>query len=74
MRQYKRKLQAFYCYQKHVEMIINFKNKFTSTRPLLEQVNAMTMYEMNTFQTLCFMYICKNGNTPSIFKHIYTLN
>ena len=74
MRQYKRKLQAFYGYQKHAEMIINFKNKFTSTRPLLEQVNAMTMYEMNTFQTLCFMYICKNGNTPSIFKHIYTLN
>ena len=74
MRQYKRKLQAFYCYQKHVEMIINFKNKFTSTRPLLEQVNAMTVYEMNTFQTLCFTYICKNGNTPSIFKHIYTLN
>ena len=22
---------------------------------------------------LCFMYLCKNGNTPSIFKHIYTL-
>ena len=51
-----------------------FQKQITSTRPLLEQVNAMTMYEMNTFQTLCFMYICKNGNTPSIFKHIYTLN
>ena len=33
----------------------------------------MTVYEMNIFQTLCFMYLCKNGNTPSIFKHIYTL-
>ena len=28
---------------------------------------------MNTFQTLCFMYICKSGNTPSILKLIYTL-
>ena len=28
---------------------------------------------MNIFQTLCFMYLCKNGDTPSIFKHIYTL-
>ena len=28
----------------------------------------MTLYEMNIFQ-----YLCKNGNTPSIFKHIYTL-
>ena len=28
---------------------------------------------MNIFQTLYFMYLCKNGSTPSIFKHIYTL-
>ena len=33
----------------------------------------MTVYEMNIFQTLCFMYLCQNGNTPSIFKHIYAL-
>ena len=33
----------------------------------------MTVYEINIFQTLCFMYLCKNGNTPSIFNHIYTL-
>ena len=33
----------------------------------------MTVCEMNIFQTLCFMYLYKNGNTPSIFKHIYTL-
>ena len=33
----------------------------------------MTVYEMNIFQAFCFMYLCKNGNTPSIFKHIYTL-
>ena len=39
-------------------------------KPLLD---AMTVYEMNIFQTLCFVYLCKNGNTPSIFKYIYTL-
>ena len=33
----------------------------------------MTVYEMNIFQTLCFMYFCKNGNTPSIFKDMHTL-
>ena len=31
----------------------------------------MAVYEMNKFQT--FMYLCKNGNTPLVFKHIYTL-
>ena len=49
------------------------KDKFTSAQPLLEQVNAMTVYEMNIFQTLCFLYLCKSGNTPSILKHIYKL-
>ena len=33
----------------------------------------MAVYEMNIFQTLYFMSLCKNRNTPSIFKHIYTL-
>ena len=31
----------------------------------------MAVYEMNKFQT--FTYLCKNGNTPLVFKHIYTL-
>ena len=65
----KSKLQVLYRHQKHVARIINF----TSAKTLLEQINVMTVYEMNIFQTLCFMYLCKNGNTPSVFKHIYTL-
>ena len=69
----KSKLKALYRHQKHLARIINFKDKFTYAKPLLEQINEMTLYEMNIFQTLCFMYLCKNGNTPSIFKHIYTL-
>ena len=66
-------METFYRHQKHAARIINFKDKFTSAKPLLEQINAMTVYEMNILQTLCFMYLCKDGNTPSIFKHIYTL-
>ena len=69
----KSKQQALYRHQKHTARIINIKDKFTSVKPLLEQINTMTVYEMNIFQTLWFMYLCKNGNTPLIFKHIYTL-
>ena len=50
-----------------------FKDNFTSTKPLLEQINEMTVYEMNIYQTLCFMHLCKYGNSPSIFRHIYAL-
>ena len=70
----KSKLQALYRHQKHAARIINFKDKFTSAKPLLEQINAMTVYEMNIFQTLCFMYLCKNGKAMSIFKHLYAKN
>ena len=34
----------------------------------------MEVREMNIFQTLCFIYLCKYGNTPSILNHIHTLN
>ena len=68
----KSKPQALYHHQKHATWIINFKDKFTFAKPLLEQIRAMTVYEMNIFQTLGFMYLCKKGKTPLIFKHIYT--
>ena len=61
-------LQALYRYQKHAARIINFKDKFASAKPLLEQINAMTMYEMNIFLTLCFMYLCKTRRAPSILN------
>ena len=69
----KSKLQALQRHLKHAARIINFKDKFTSPKPLFEQISAMTVYEMNTFQTLGFMYLCRYGSTPSILKHIYTL-
>ena len=46
MDQYKQtvsKLQALYRHQKHAARIINFKDKFTSAKPLLEQINAMAV-------------------------------
>ena len=61
-------LQSLYCHQKHARRIVNLKDKSTSAKPQLEQINAMTVYEVYIFQTLFFMYLCKNGNTPSTFK------
>ena len=69
----KSKLQAPYRYQKHAARIIKIKDKFTSAKPLLEQINATAVYEMNIFLTLCFMYLCKTRRAPSISKDIYTL-
>ena len=68
----KSNLQALCHHQKHAARIINFKDKFTSAKTLFEQINTMTVDQINIFQTLCFMYLCKNRNTSSIFKRIYT--
>ena len=46
----KSKLQALYSHQKHAARIINFKDKFTSAKPLLEQINTMTVYEVDIFR------------------------
>ena len=51
------KLQTLYRHQKHVARVINFKDKVTSAKPLLEQNNAMTLYEINIIQTLCATFI-----------------
>ena len=52
MGQYKKsKLQALYCHQKHATRITNFKGKFTCAKLLLEQIKAMTVYEMNILHT-----------------------
>ena len=65
----KNKLQAPYRHQTHAANTINFKEKFTSAKPRLERIiNAMLLYEMNIFQSLC-----NNRKIPSNFKHIYTL-
>ena len=70
----KSKLQVFYGHQNLAARIINFKDKFASAKPILEQINAMAVYEMNIFQTLCFMDLRKNGHTQSTFRDIYMLN
>ena len=51
----KSNLQALCRHQKHAARIINFKDKFTSAKPLFEQINTMTVDQMNIFRhsTLC---------------------
>ena len=66
----KSKLQALCCHQKYAVGIINFRDKFASAKPILEQIKAMIVYEMNIFQALCFMYLCKN-ETHSQFSNIF---
>ena len=68
-----KKVQALYCRQKHAARIINFKGKFIHTKPLCDQTIALTVYEMNIHQTLCFTCLCKNGSASSNFQFFFKL-
>jgi hypothetical protein len=70
---HKTKLGKLYRCQKHAARVINFKDKMTSAKPLLENMKALTVYELNVFNVLSFVYKAKHKLCPPIFNDIYTL-
>ncbi|MBY0581189.1 MAG: hypothetical protein K2P53_05870 [Rickettsiales bacterium] len=69
----KSKLEPLYRQQKHVARLINFKDRFTHARPLLLEMKIFNIYQLNVFNTLCFMYKCKINSAPVSFHNLYTL-
>ena len=70
---HKSKLECLYRHQKHAARLINFKNRFSHAAPLLKEINALSIYQLNVYNTLCFMFKCKYNICPDIFNNIYTL-
>ena len=68
---YHSKLKILYHHQKHAVRVINFKHKFSHAKPLLREVNILSVYETNISQTVTFMFNCKTVITPSVFSDIY---
>ena len=66
----KSKLQSLYRHQKHASRIINFKDKFTHSKPLLQSMKVLNIFQINIFQTLCFMFKTIHNDTPEIFSHV----
>ena len=66
------KLETLYRHQKHAVRVINFKDKFTHSKPLFTEMKILNIYELNIFQVLTFMYRCKLNLSPKIFNSLYT--
>jgi len=69
----KSKLERIYRQQKHSARLINFKDRYTHAKPLLEDMKALNVYELNVFNILCFMYKCRYNLSPYVFRDIYKL-
>ena len=69
----KTNLASLYRSQKHAIRVINFKNRFTHTKPLFQEMKILNIYEINVFKILCFMFKCKNKTSPPIFHKVFQL-
>ena len=58
--------------QKHAVGMIYNKDKFTHSKPLVRDMNALNVYQINFSQVLKFRRRVKYNFNPSIFKNMFT--
>ena len=71
---YKSKFEGLYCHQIHAIQTINLKNKFTHVQPLRHDMKALSIFQINSFHIICFMFKCKGKIAPPIFHKCSSLN
>ena len=64
---FKTKLQGILKKQKHAARITFHANRFDHSRPLLKEMKALNVYQINLIQTLKFMYKTIYGINPRLF-------
>ena len=61
---FKNKLQRIRKKQRHAARITFHENRFDHLRPLLKEMKALNIYQINIIQILKFMHKTKNGINP----------
>ena len=64
---FKNKLQGIRKKQRHAARITFHENRFDHLRPLLKEMKALNIYQINIIQIIKFMHKTKNGINPWIF-------
>ena len=75
---YKTNLEPLHRRQKHAARIINFKDKkiqnthaYEHAHPLLKEMKALNIFQLNIYQNILFMFKYKFSNLPNIFMNTY---
>ena len=68
----KTKLEGLYYHHKHAARIINFKERFTHPQPLLHDMKALNIFQINIFHIIYFMFKCKKKIAPPFFHSLLT--
>ena len=67
---YRAKLKTIHFHQKHDVRIVFNEDKLTQSRPLLQSLNALNIYQINLYQHLAFMYKLNKNKAPLTFNEL----
>ena len=68
------KLKKIFSLQKHACRLIYKKKKYDHAKPLMKDMRMMSIYEINIYQHLIFMYKYNNSLIPKTFNNKFTKN
>ena len=69
---YKSYLNQIHLKQKHAIRIIFQKDRLAHSRPLMRQLQALNVYQLNIYQIILFVFKTKIGITPITFQNIFS--
>ena len=58
--------------QEHNACVISQKCWYTHVSPLLNDMKALKVFQLNIFNALCFLDKCKLNLNPPVFRNIFT--
>ena len=60
-------IEKIFTYQKKAARVIFFADRLVHTKPLMLDMNALNVYQINIYQNLILLYKAHTGTAPSIF-------
>ena len=64
---YKTKFKKIFTYQKKTARVIFFADRLPHAKPLMLDMNALNIYQINIYQNLILLYKAHAGTAPSMF-------
>ena len=69
---YQTHLNSLHLRQKHAVRIVFHKDRLEHSRPLMKEIKALNIFQLNLYQVLFFMYKVKYGVVPGILQREFS--
>ena len=65
-------IDKIFTYQKEAARVTFFSDRLVHAKPLMLNMNALNVYQINIYQNLILLYKAHTGPAPSIFFNRFT--